>query len=297
MHHENRPDASWMLSGLDDVTATAGWLERVRRRSVREVLPAIALRLDCVLKLDLDPEVRLGLMRLYKRPVLKVCAALPNPDPRRPQGGFEVGSGLTAEQRLDRLMRMNLGLLFQELDKKRYRCAASTEENRQWVICNLFKFFRRQIRYAMLIGRPCPRQTWQDLHDLFVYLVIRGNVQLLSDVEIDAYDDSFSAEAEYKRLLLLGNANQRKLTGKAALDLLPLLPEWARRSKLMDPDGHRGGIGLMLVEVSHDRPMRRDDATLNQGFRGWVMLPPDGYTRFMDRHAGEQRRGGQSRAA
>lgn len=275
---ERRQD--WKLQALDDVAGTADWLSAQRSMDVRDALPALVLRLDRLRELELEPGTRLELMRLYKRPVLKACAALPNPDPQAPDGGFG-GAGLTAEQRLDWLMRVNLGQLFQELDRKRYRCAAATEENRQWVLRNLFKFLRRQIRYAMLARRPCPRQTWQDLHDLFVYLVIRGNVQLDSAVHVDAFDDGFDAESEYKHLLLLGYAQACGLAGQPALDLLQKAPEWARRSSLSDPGAHLGLLELMLVEVSYDRPMRINDGSLREGFRGWVLLPADAFIQFI----------------
>jgi hypothetical protein len=274
-------DAS--LRALDDVAGTADWLAAQRAHSIREALPALILRLDKLTELDLEPEVLLELMRLYKRPVLKACAALPNPDPRQPCSGFDRAAGLTSEQRLDRLMRVNLGRLFQELDRKRYRCAAATEENRQWVLRNLFKFLRRQIRYAFLAGRECPQQTWQDLHDLFVYLVIRGNVRLDAGVQVDLFDDLFDAQTEYKRLLLLGYAHQLGLTGQAALDLLPRLHDWARKSRLTDPSAHQGRLGLLLVEVSRDRPLRVNDASLRDGFRGWVLLPAAEFMQFVDR--------------
>lgn len=283
-----------MLRALDDVPGTADWLAAQRLHSIREALPALLVRLDRLATMELEPDVRLELMRIYKRPVLKASAALPNPDPRRPHGGFDKAPGLTTEQRLDRLMRINLNRLFQELDRNRYRCSAATEENRQWVLRNLFKFLRRQIRYAFLAGRPCPRHTWQDLHDLFVYLVIRGSVQLNTGVHLDPFDDGFDAENEYKRLLLLGCAHQRGATGQSALDLLRRLPKWARNSHLSDPTAHLGVCEQLLVEVSRDAPLRVNDAGLREGFRGWVLLPDEQFTQFVD-HATRGRR--QSRRA
>jgi hypothetical protein len=284
---ERRGD--WILRGLDDVASTADWLTAQRARSLCDVLPALILRLDRLAEMELEPEVLLELMRLYKRPVLKACAALPNPDPRLPCGGFDKAAGLTSEQRLDRLMRINLNRLFQDLDRRRYRCAAATEENRHWVLRNLFKFMRRQVRYAMLAQRACPRQTWQDLHDLFVYLVIRGNVQLDTGVEVDLFDDGFEAETEYKRLLLLGHAQQLGLAGQAALDLLPRLREWSRKSRLSDPGVHLGHLDLLLVEVAQDRSLRVNDAGLREGFRGWVLMPAAEYMQFVQRGTARRR--------
>jgi hypothetical protein len=278
-----------MLRALDDVAGTAAWLTAQRSRSLSDVLPALILRLHRLTELELEPEVLLELMRLYKRPVLKACAALPNPDPRLPHGGFDKNAGLTSEQRLDRLMRMNLSRLFQDLDRKRYRCPAATEDNRHWVLRNLFKFTRRQIRDAFLAQRACPAHTWQELHDLFVYLVIRGNVQLDTGVEVDLFEDGFDAETEYKRMLLLGHAQQSGLSGQAALQLLPRLREWARRSRLSDPGGHLGHLRLMLVEVSQDRPLRVNDATLRDGFRGWVLMPAAEYMQYVHRVASRNR--------
>jgi hypothetical protein len=271
---------SWMLAGLEDAPRSAAWLHALRHRSAGEALPALILRLERLNALALEPEVRLQLMRLYKRPVLSACAALPRPPPLAVEAGTECG--LTAEQRLDRAMRLNLNQLFQELDRKRYRCAAATEDNRYWVLRNLFKFLRRQIRYALLMRRPCPANTWQDLHDLFVYLVIRGNIQLDRPVAEAPLDDDFDAETEYKRLLLMGYAQQCGVTGQAALGMLPRLTDWSRNSRLSDPGAHLGLFRLLMVEVSHDRPVRMNDGSLRDGFRGWVLLPADAFMDFVD---------------
>ena len=66
-------------------------------------------------------------------------------------------------------------------------------------------------------------------------------------------------------------------------DLLHKLPEWARRSRLSDPGAHLGLLELMLVEVSHDRPMRINDGSLREGFRGWVMVPAEEFIQFIQR--------------
>jgi len=277
------------LKDVDDVAATIKWLDALRELSISKALPQLIMRLEHLSRQDLDLKVRLDLMRVYKRPVLKAAAALPNPNPRLPFGGFRSDQGLTAEQRLDILMRDNLKHLFQDLDRKRYMASAATEENRHWVLLNRFKFLRRQVRYALLARRDCPTHTWQDAHDLFVYLVIRGNVQLNETMHVGVFDDDFDPETEYKRLLLMGHAHACGLPGDALLALLPRLPVWARRSRLTDPGGHLGKFNLMQVEVSKDRPLRVNPSSLDEGFRGWVLLPDDGYLDFVE----QQRRAAQ----
>jgi hypothetical protein len=271
------------------VAATIEWLGELRELSISKALPQLIMRLAYLSRQDLEPNVRLDLMRVYKRPVLKAAAALPNPNPRLPFGGFRSDQGLTAEQRLDILMRENLKRLFQDLDRKRYTATAATEDNRHWVLRNRFKFLRRQVRYALLARRDCPTHTWQDAHDLFVYLVIRGNVQLNEFAAVDVFDEDFDPETEYKRLLLMGHAHACDLPGDALLTLLHHLPDWARRSRLTDPGGHVGEFNLMQVEVSKDRPLRINPSSLDEGFRGWVLLPDGGYLAFVE----HQRRAAQ----
>jgi hypothetical protein len=271
------------LQGVDDVAATIEWLDALRELSISKALPRLIMRLEYLSRQDIEPKVRLDLMRIYKRPVLKAAASLPNPNPRLPFGGFRSDQGLTAEQRLDQVMGANLKRLFQDLDRKRYTASAATEDNRHWVLSNRFKFLRRQVRYALMARRDCPAHTWQDAHDLFVYLVIRGNVRLNETMEVDVFDDDFDPETEYKRLLLIGHAHLCDLPGDALLTMLPHLPGWAQRSRLTDPGGHLGEFNLLQVEVSKDRPLRVNTSTLDEGFRGWVLLPDKGYLAFVER--------------
>jgi hypothetical protein len=271
------------LQGVDDVAATIEWLSALRALSISKAVPQLIMRLEYLSRKDLEPNVRLDLMRVYKRPVLKAAASLPNPNPRLPFGGFDSDRGLTAKQRLDAVMGANFKRLFQDLDRKRYSSSAATEENRLWVLRNRFKFLRRQIRYALLARRACPAHTWQDAHDLIVYLVIRGNVRLNEFAQVDVFDDTFDPETEYKRLLLMGHAQSCDLPGDALLTLLPHLPDWARRSRLTDPGGHLGEFNLLQVEVSKDRPLRLNRSSLDEGFRGWVLLPDQGYLAFVER--------------
>lgn len=287
--HSSHAACADALRGLTDVGETIEWLRSLRALSVAKALPLMVMRLDRLAKTDVEPEIRLNLMRVFKRPVLKAAASLPNPNPRLPLGGFASAHGLTAEQRLDQVMRLNLKRLFQELDRRRYTSPASTDDNRHWVLRNLFKFLRRQVRYAMLARRDCPAQTWQDLHDLFVYLVIRGNVRLDESFQVDFYEDGFDPETEYKRLLLMGHARLSDLSGDALLTMLPQLQEWSRQSRLADPSGHIGEYDLMQVEVSHDRPMRVNTKCLDEGFRGWVLIPAQAYRAFVERQRGSDR--------
>lgn len=56
--------------------------------------------------------------------------------------------------------------------------------------------------------------------------------------------------------------------------------DWARQSVLLEPDSCRGQSGQLLVELSHDRPLRAETATLLDGFRGWVLRAAPGYVKL-----------------
>lgn len=276
-------DALMALRGLADAPGTLDWVRTLRQMPVSRALPLLLMRLDRLYKAEVSPRARLEILRILKRPVLKASAMLPAPDPRLPDGGLGNVTGLTLEQRLDLLMRANLNQLFQELDRKRYSSDVATDDNRHWVLRNLFKFLRRQVRYALLARRDAPRGTWHDLHDLFVYLVIRGRVRLDESMRVDFFDDGFDPEIEYKRLLLMGRAQQLDLPGKALLTMIPQLTDWARASRLADPGGQLGIFDLLLVEVSHDRPLRLNDSSLDTSFRGWVLQPDPRFKDFCRR--------------
>ena len=291
MPHDVRPrgrDSDYAVRDIGDVPATIDWMQRLRKLKVSKAVPLLIMRLDRLSRAELDPKAKLGLLHLLKRPVLKMSAVLPRPDPRLPAGGFDATSGLTAEQRLDKLMRENLKQLFQSLDRNRFTSDVATEDNRHWVLRNLFKFTRRQVRYAFMARRDCPANTWQELHDLFVYLVIRGNVRLDDSLRVDFFDDGFDAETEYKRLLLMGYAQRFDLPGVAILDMISRLAAWSQESRLSDPGAHLGLFEQLLVEVSRDRPLRINDGSLNETFRGWVMLPARGYVKYLQ-HVGQDR--------
>lgn len=269
---------------LGDVGATVDWLAGLRRFSVNQAVPHLLTRLEALLRADLTPAIRLDMLKLLKRPLLKATAALPAPDPRLPHSGLPQVAGLSVEQRLDAAMRNNLRVLFFEIDRHRFRADALGDEDRQWVLRNLFKFFRRQVRYALLARQECPSGTWQALHDLFVYLVIRGNVRIDESLAVDFLDDAFDPQLEYKRLLLMGRAHQYDLEGSAMLAMIGHLTEWASRSKLLDPTGLRGSIMQLLVEVAQDRPLRLDAECVQSTFRGWVLDPDRRFVRFCEEH-------------
>jgi hypothetical protein len=279
-------DASTALRALTDVAATLAWLRSLRRLPVARAVPMLLVRLEGLRRAEPEPRVLLDILRLLRHALLRLTAALPSPDPRRPAGGLGDGRGLTLQQRLDMAMRANLRQLFHALDRNRFGAAAVSESDREWVLRNLFKFLRRQVRYALLARRACPPGTWQDLHDLFVYLVIRGNVRVDDGIRVDDGGAGFHPETEYKRLLLMGRAQQLGFSGEGILRMIPRLSEWSRGSRLVDPLGRLGLFELLLVEVSRDRPLRLNDGGLDETFRGWVLEPDARFAALCRREAG-----------
>lgn len=266
---------------LGDVAKTIAWMRGLRQLPVSRALPLLLLHLDALTRVEIDPLARLELLRVLKRPVLKAAATLPSPDPRQPCGGLDSCDALTLEQRLDEGMRRNFKLLFQTLDRHRFSLAVATDVNRAWALRSLFKFMRRQVRYALLARRQCPPGTWHDIHDLFVYLVIRGHLTLNEPARTPGVDAGFDAETEYKRLLLMGRCAQLDLPGEAILALVPQLTAWSRASRLIEPEAQVGTFQVLLVEVSQDQALQHSPAGVDHLFRGWVLQPPDAFERFV----------------
>lgn len=271
-------------TSIGDPAATMYWLQDLRTRPVSKAIPLLLARLDAIARSHLDTADLLHLLRLLKRPVLKATAALPSPDPRLADAGLPGLNGPTMEQRLDRAMYANLKRLFYDIDRRRFHAAIATEGNRLWALRNLFKFLRRQVRYALLARRETPEGLWQDAHDLFVYLVLRGRVRVADSLTVDFLEDGFKPEIEYKRLLLMGWAAQCDLHGEAIIGLIGHLTEWAYHTRLADPGVYPGVSGLLLVEVAWDRPVRMATSAFDSTFRGWVLQPPKQFLHYCAHH-------------
>ncbi len=253
-------------------------IQALRSRGLRQALPALMVELERVARETLDAEERIIVMHCVKKPVLKAVASLPKPRGPAPSGS----QANTLEQRLLLLMIYNLRKTLHEIDRTQSSRYADDDSERIWILQHLFRFFTRQIRYGIDWDRPLPQHTWRDLHDLFVYLVVRGMVQLSSDFSVSIFDEDFDAEIEYKRALLLGLAD--RLTNRRAKseDYFKELKRWASETRLQDPNSLLGQSGLIKLEVTQDEPPLLFEGVLAQSFRGWVVRPPEAFREFID---------------
>lgn len=259
------------------------WLLGLRSAGVRHAAPALILSLENLRRADISPSRRLATLRLLKAPVLKTCSGLPKPWTSAAEG--QGDRGVTLEQRLYRLMFQNLSQTLHQLDRCYFLLDARQARRRHWVIRNLFRFCQRALRYAALWGTRLPANTWRDLHDLFVYLTVRGVPPTQGGSAADIGFRGLNPEHEYKQLLLFGIAAQITQTGVRSGVLIEGLAQWANETVLEDPKGIDADKGLFVVEVSEDAPPRQCGGQMDTGFRGWVLIPPAGFLERLDRVA------------
>jgi hypothetical protein len=244
-----------------------GWTAHLPFLPLDRAVPELVLRLDRLRTSSLDLETRYRMLRALKGAVLRVASALPK---GQPAGGPALG-GLSLEQRLYDGMTCNCKRLLQNMDRVRYGYGEAGERHRYWVIRNDFRFIGRQVIYAVQNDRPWPKGVWQDLHDLYVYLVVRGQH---GETRIVSGGRDFDSEQVYKRLLVVGLVadlvDRRRLDGSVLARLGPI----ADNCSLVEPDVMLGEHGLTLVEVSCDRPTRLKTGRLEDPFRGWVLRTP-----------------------
>ncbi len=239
------------------------WVERLPSLTIQRAVSELILKLDQLLGASLDTETRYRMLRTLKGAVLKTASILPK--------RVRAVSGLTLEQRLYDGMVRNCKRLLQDLDRERFANPAGQDHCRYWAVRNSFRFLGRQILHAVRSGRPWPEGVWQDLHDLYVYLVVRG---VYGETRIQDDGRGFDPAQAYKRLLLVGLVAD--LIDRQGMDreTMAKIASIADASCLVEPAAHIGQYGLTLVEVSCDRPPRLKPDRLQDAFRGWVLRAP-----------------------
>jgi hypothetical protein len=259
-----------------DLEALKDWLTGLKTRGVRQAGPALVLVLENLRKAEISASRRLTILSLLKTPVLKTCAGLPKPYSDG-AAATDATPGLTMEQRLGRLMFVNLDRALHQLDKEQPVPNERQQRKRLWLIRNLFRFAGRQIRYAIQWKTALPAGTWRDLHELHLYLSSRRSNSLW---DLDAQSPTlgeFDHEIEYKSVLLLGLAAKLKHSVLQNQYFADGLPAWAAQTRLEDPHTMLGRLRLFTVEVSSDEAPRRLTGSLDMPFRGWVLQPPYPY--------------------
>lgn len=249
------------------VAELLAWIGRLPSISLRRAVPQLLVRLERLHASPLDLGTRYRMARALKGAVLRVAAALPTdlPTSRATLGGFSL------EQRLYDAMVRNCKRLLKDMDLDRHGDREFRERGRRWAIRNGFRFIGRQVLCAVQQRRSWPKGLWQDLHDLYAYVVGRGPP---SPARVRGRDREFDSEQAYKRLLVVGLVAElldfRGLDGAVLARLGPM----ADGCRLVEPDVMVGEYGLTLVEASCDRPARIKSDCLEDSFRGWVLIAP-----------------------
>jgi hypothetical protein len=262
-----------------DLETLKDWLTGLKTRGVRQAGPALVLVLENLRKAELSASRRITILSLMKVPVLKTCAGLPKPYSDETTTAVP---GFTMEQRLGRLMFVNLDRALHQLDKEYPLPNERQQQKRLWLIRNLFRFANRQIRYATFWKKALPIGTWRDLHELHLYLSLR---RINSLWDLDAQRPTvgeFDHEIEYKTLLLLGLAAKLKDSVLHSEYFMDGLPAWAAQTRLEDPHTRLSRLRLFLVEASADEAPRQLTGSLDMPFRGWVLEPPYPYIHALD---------------
>lgn len=240
---------------------------------IRSQLPLLYKVLDQLDGMELPPHQRVRALRNIRRPLLGMVRALSYLDDLEsdPKVSALSPSPTPAQRLLERMCR-NLDHLLLSLDRRRFRDGPADEADRHWTIRQLFRFLGHQVEYGIVGGLPWPPGTWQRLHDLFEYLIERGDLELGTDIW--RRGGGFDPETAYKRLLLIGLCPQlggaRRLERQNAGDLM----RWAGQTRLVEPAGRLGEYGLLVVETSQDAPPRFREQPANDPWRGWVLEPP-----------------------
>lgn len=265
-----------------DLTSLLVRLEFLGSLDLRGAVTGLVLLLEPLARASLEPRTHFQMLRTIKSAVLAVAAALPKPSRGTQSEAGASGAGprasltssLTMEQRLYDAMASNCVRLLHALDRGQSGYSDGQAQRREWAIRNGFRFLGRQVLYALHSGRAWPPRTWQSLHELFVYLVMRGHVRLHGTVQALAEDD-FTPEWAYKRLLLVGLLAE--LVEPSRIDAAAIDRLWAlaKEARLVESDGLVGESKLILVEVGRDRPPRLRPGCLDDPFRGWVLRVPN----------------------
>lgn len=267
-----RPRFDGSLERFDD------WLTGLRTAGVRHSGPALMLALENLRGAEIAIERRLSLLSLLKTPLLKTCAGLPKPGTHQPGRSDArcqpTHSGVTLEQRLYRLMFVNLDQALRQIDRQGCRLSKRHYRHREWTVRNLFRFASRQLRYAALWETRLPENAWRDLHQLYLYLasdpVTPGAVAEPSLAGATWSDP----ELEYKQLLLFGLAARINPSTLRSEPFLNGLAGWASQTVLEDPLRMVGRIRLFLVTPEADAPPSQRTQPLDASFRGWVLQAP-----------------------
>jgi hypothetical protein len=251
-------------SVVAQMQAVRGSIRALRASAdLREALPELLARLERLRRTEPDPELHVGLLSVYRKPVLQALKRLQKPGGSRAEVPVSPAGprGVSSEQRLIFSMTANLQL-------PRFE---------RWAVSNLFGFMERQVRFGVCLRRPLPGNSWLQIHDTFDYLLGRGKASLDPRAGLSQPDPRRDPTVLYLRLLLLGVLGTLTEGPRPIDSWAETLWPMALDSRLREPEAHLGEFGLFLVETSLDRPPRLLPGALDDAFRGWLLFPGDGF--------------------
>lgn len=255
------------------------WLERLRPSDLQAMLPQVLLTLDQIRDQAMTPERRLAMLRALKDQVESIHAALPNARPAaRRDPGPDGPRHLTLDQRLTRSWCTNLQRLLTDLGQPRYQGQARFAVYREWTLRQLLKGLAEAIERAVRAEQLPPPGTWLCLHELFVFLDGRDE---LEGAPAPARC-RFQPGTDYKRLLLVGALGDYVHTARILQEIGPKLREWAAGSALRRDARIVGESQLLRLDLGVDAPPRRSRPGDDQPYRGWVLDPAQAYTDYLE---------------
>lgn len=247
------------------------WRERLRPSDLQIMLPQLLLSLDRIRDQVLLPERRLAMLRSLKDQVEAIqkaqLAADIAPTPRQADA---VAEALTLEQRLGRSWCNNLQRLLVELGQPRYQSNSRFAVYREWTLRQLTKGYTRVIESAIRADLPAPGGVWRSLHELFIYLEGRDE---LDGPAIPVYQRLKPGE-DYKRLLLIGSLGEYVRPDRIYREVTPYLKDWAAACELTRLQCGVQDTRYLRVDVGSDSPPYRYRAESCEPSNAWVLKPP-----------------------
>jgi len=251
------------------------WLLGLAGRGLCSALVMVFLKLERMADTPLEVSQRVAALYRLLPTIRDLADDLPQQPPIPvPRRRSSWGSELSLEQRLICLTVKNLKATLEGLDAVGGTHIPGREAARLWTVQSLFEWLGRQIELCARWGRPWPRQTWQEVHDLYAYWLDRLGSSSSARERVAIGDEDYDAVPVYKRLLLVGliaTSGAGALLGPAWAGRLD---DWARESILLERGGESFARGSYLVELSLDSPPREQMSAADSVRRALILRPP-----------------------
>jgi hypothetical protein len=244
-------------------------------RTAGRAVVDLIVELEYLARIKSPPNKRIALLKVLEPRVLKTGEGLPSfvALARQSQGNGTGRQSLA--QRLYRLLSKNLKMTLEDFDCSPLVFADAAGDQRSWLVRSLFRLFGREVEYSVQCNRAWPPSMWREIHDLYLYLSSRRDIDFDTDDTIPG--GAFDPEQEYKRLLLLGLVKEFGCPMDPSSTPHRSLRVWARESLLHEPRVFAGTFNLCVVDIFCDEPPRQHAAALDPGFSGWVLEPAQGF--------------------